>query len=56
MGSASKLTRMGFSTKQGLQLSPAPVIVAGTAGGSSPQSGHEQKLRFSIKSFFKGKS
>ena len=49
VGSASKLTRMGFSAKEGWQPSPAPVIIAAASGGSSPRSGHEQKLRFSIK-------
>ena len=49
VGSASKLTRMGFSAKEGWQPSPVPVIIAAAAGGSSPRSGHEQKSRFSIK-------
>ena len=49
VGSASKLTRMGFSAKEGWQPSPAPVIIAAASGGSSPRSGHEQKSRFSIK-------
>ena len=49
VGSMSKLTIMGFSTKEGWQPSPAPVIITATAGGSSPQSGHEQKSRFIIK-------
>jgi len=47
MTSASKLTRMGFSSKDGSQ--PAGSISV------SPRS-HEPKSRFGIKSLFKGKS
>ena len=54
--SAHKLTRMGFSAKDGSQ----PPITAGGGGGatvvSAPPRGPEQKSRFGIKSFFKGKS
>jgi len=47
MASPNKLTRMGFSAKDGWQ--PAATI------STSPRS-HDQKSRFAIKSFFKGKS
>jgi hypothetical protein len=45
--SANKLTKMDFSAKESLHPAAAPISV-------SPR-GHEQKLRFGIKSKFKGK-
>ena len=55
MTSANKLTRMGFSAKDGSQAPPLPLLPVPSIS-LSPRGGHEQKSRFGIKSLFKGKS